>query len=58
MKAFDSFPMEAFHEIASNKYTPGEVLQKYGMDYAPDAADEEKIFELCLHSKLSIQFGR
>ena len=52
MKAFDSFPMEAFHEIASNKYTPGEVLQKYGMDYAPDAADEEKIFELCLHSKL------
>jgi len=52
MKAFDSFPMEAFHEIASNKYTPGEVLQKYGMDYAPDAADEEKLFELCLHSKL------
>lgn len=52
MKAFDSFPMEAFHEIASNKYTPGEVLQKYGMDYATDAADEEKLFELCLHSKL------
>lgn len=52
MKAFDSFPMEAFHEIAANKYTPGEVLQKYGMDYATDAADEEKLFELCLHSKL------
>lgn len=52
MKAFDSFPMEAFHEIASNNYTPGEVLQKYGIDYAPDAADEEKLFELCIHSKL------
>ena len=52
MKAFDSFPVEAFHEIASNKYTPGEVLQKYGMDYVPDAADEEKLFELCLHSNL------
>ena len=52
MKSLDLFPTEPFHEIAENQHTPGEILKKYEMDYAPDASDGEKLFELCLHSKL------
>ena len=38
--------------IASNQFTPGEILRNYDMDYALDASDDEKLFEVCLHSKL------
>ena len=52
MKSLDDFPMKPFHMIASNQFTPGEILRNYDMDYALDASDDEKLFEVCLHSKL------
>lgn len=51
----EDFPMELFTRIAGNQEPLKTILDEYHADFAPDADDSEKIFMLCLHSKL---FGK
>lgn len=51
----EDFPMELFTRIAVNKEPLKNILEEYHADFAPGADDCEKIFMLCLHSRL---FGK
>lgn len=46
------FPLSLYTDLASQKDTVSKVLHCYHADFAPDADDKEKLFELCLHSRL------
>jgi ATP-dependent helicase YprA (DUF1998 family) len=46
------FPREMFLALSDERNSIQDVLVKYGTDFAPDGNDGEKLFELCLRSRL------
>lgn len=46
------FPPALFDELNQGKDSVGEILKRYNVDYAPEAADEEKLYQLFLRSRL------
>lgn len=52
MKDLSSFPIEMFTDLANPEKNIETVLNEYNANFAPDADDEEKLYELCLHSLL------
>ena len=41
-----------FTELASKPDSVGALLEQHGLDFCPDGSAEEKIYQLCLHTKL------
>lgn len=52
MIAFEDFPLQMFAELAVPECDTAKVLADYHADYAPEGDTSEKLFELCLRSKI------
>ena len=57
LKAELEFPSEMFTKLIEDENTAA-VLAEYNADFAPDGDSSEKLFELCLHSRLFGQFRK
>lgn len=52
IKEYLDFPLSLFTELANPTKSISEILESYQVDFAPDANEAEKLYELCLRSKL------
>lgn len=57
LKAELEFPSEMFQKLIEDDDTAA-VLAEYNADFAPNGDNSEKLFELCLHSRLFGQFRK
>lgn len=46
------YPKEIFTDIAAQRESVSQVLSRYGIAFNANATDEEKLFDLCLNSRL------
>lgn len=52
MKECRDYPGSLFMELAARREGVSEVLSRYGISCNADASDEEKLFDLCLNSRI------
>lgn len=51
-KSSNDYPMKLFVDLARKQNDISAVLARYGVSFRPEINDEEKLFNLCLDSKL------
>lgn len=52
------FPLSLFTELANPGKSISKILDFYQADFGPEAKEEEKLYELCLHSNLFAQIRK